>query len=191
MRDEKVRSVSQTAGSECGRSEYRHAKGEVCPFFRHLKTIRNIFISSPEISPEERNTMRKHDYTFYLHPDTSEKIDSHLVSADKRSRSEFVEAAVNFYCSVLDTESNQAFLGEEIIRTMKAIVSDMEGRIFSHFRSQDISLSMLSVLFAANLADMTDEEVALLRKMAVKYVDENRRAKSFTVALHDEKAARR
>ena len=168
-------------------------QGRSLPILRHLKTIRNIFISSPEISPEERNTMRKHDYTFYLHPDTSEKIDSHLVSADKRSRSEFVEAAVNFYCSVLDTESNQAFLGEEIIRTMKAIVSDMEGRIFSHFRSQDISLSMLSVLFAANLADMTDEEVALLRKMkmAVNYVDENRRAKSFTVALHDEKEARR
>ena len=40
-------------------------------------------------------------------------------------------------------------------------------------------------------ADMTDEEVALLRKLAVNYVDENRRAKSFTVALHDEKAARR
>ena len=113
------------------------------------------------------------------------------MSADKRSRSEFVEAAVKFYCSVLDTESNQAFLGEEIIRTMKAIVSDMEGWIFSHFRSQDISLSMLAVLFAANLADMTDEEVALLRKLAVNYVDENRRAKSFTVALHDEKAARR
>ena len=73
---------------------------------------------------------------------------------------------------------------------MKAIVTDMEGRIFSHFRSQDISLSMLSVLFAGNLVNMTDEEMEMLRKTAVRYVDEHRRAKSFAVALHDEKAVR-
>lgn len=134
--------------------------------------------------------MKKHDYTFYLFPETNAKIDSHLSAADKQSRSEFVDSAINFYCGVLDTEYNQSFLGEEITRTIKAILNDMEGRIFSHFRSQDISLSMLSVLFAASLADMTDEEISALRKMAVRYVDDNRRAKSFTTALHDEKAAR-
>jgi len=132
--------------------------------------------------------MKKHDYTFYLNPDTSKKIDTHLESADKRSRSEFVEAAVVFYCNVLDTESNQAFLGEEVIRAMKAIVIDMEGRIFSHFRSQDISLSMLSVLFAANLTGMTDEEIQMMRKIAVQYVDENRRAKSFVTAVKEERS---
>lgn len=134
--------------------------------------------------------MKKHDYTFYLHPETNVKIDSHLSAAGKQSRSGFVDAAINFYCGVLDTESNQSFLGDEIIRTIKAIIGDMEGRIFSHFRSQDISLSMLSVLFAASLADMTDEEVSVLREMAVRYVDDNRRAKSFITALHDEKVAR-
>ena len=38
--------------------------------------------------------------------------------------------------------------------------------------------------------DMTDEEIEMLRKTAVRYVDEHRRAKSFAVALHDEKAVR-
>ena len=132
--------------------------------------------------------MKKRDYTFHLYPETSKLIDAHLIAADKTSRSDFIEAAVKFYCGVLDTDSNQAFLGEEIIRAMKSIVTDMEGRIFSHFRSQDISLSMLSVLFAGNLADMTDEEMEILRNTAVRYVDEHRRAKSFAVALHDEKA---
>ena len=149
-------------------------------------------ILSPEISLEERKNrfMKKHDYTFYLYPETNAKIDSHLSVADKQSRSGFVDAAINFYCGVLDTKSNQSFLGEEIIRVIKAIINDVEGRIFSHFRSQDISLSMLSILFAASLADMTDEEIAALRKIAVRYVDDNRRAKSFATALHDEKEAR-
>ena len=134
--------------------------------------------------------MKKHDYTFYLYPETNAKINAHLSNDDKQSRSGFVDAAINFYCGVLDTKSNQSFLGEEIIRVIKAIINDMEGRIYSHFRSQDISLSMLSILFAASLADMTDEEIAALRKIAVRYVDDNRRAKSFSTALRDEKEAR-
>ncbi len=104
----------------------------------------------------------------------------------KSSRSEFVEEAVNFYCGVIDANTHRSFLGDEVIKTMKAIVRDMEGRIFSHFRSQDISLSMLAVLFAANLTGMTAEEIAEQRKLAVQYVNENRSAKSFVTALREE-----
>ncbi len=129
--------------------------------------------------------MKKRDYTFHLYPEVSEQIEKHMKIAEKSSRSEFIEAAVRFYCAALDTDDHQALLGEEVIRTMKAIVKDVEGRIFSHFRSQDISLSMLSVLFAANLTGMTGEEIDEQRKLAVRYVDENRRAKSFVVALRE------
>ena len=69
---------------------------------------------------------------------------------------------------------------------MRVIVKDMEGRIFSHFRSQDISLSMLAVLFAANLSGMQKEEIESLRRDAVEYVDENFRAKSFVTALTEQ-----
>ena len=48
---------------------------------------------------------------------------------------------------------------------------------------------MLSVLFAANLTGMTDEEFQMMRKIAVQYVDENRRAKSFVTALKDERSS--
>ena len=36
---------------------------------------------------------------------------------------------------------------------------------------------------------MTDEEIQMMRKIAVQYVDENRRAKSFVTALKDERNA--
>ena len=74
--------------------------------------------------------MKKRHYTFHLYPETSKLIDAHLIAADKTSRSDFIEAAVKFYCGVLDTDSNQAFLGEEIIRAMKSIVTDMEDGSF-------------------------------------------------------------
>ena len=116
-----------------------------------------------------------------------EKIDAHRILEGKVSRSEFVETAINFYCGVMDANENRAFLGDEIIKAMHAIVKDAEGRIFSHFRSQDISLSMLTVLFAANLANMSKEEIAQVRKEAVEYVDDNFRAKSFVVAQREQR----
>ena len=130
---------------------------------------------------------KKRDYTFYLTPETSEKIDAHRILEGKVSRSEFVETAINFYCGVMDANENRVFLGDEIIKAMRVIVKDAEGRIFSHFRSQDISLSMLAVLFAANLSGMTKEEISSLRKDAVEYVNENFRAKSFVTAVKEQR----
>ena len=129
---------------------------------------------------------KKRDYTFYLTPETSEKIDAHRILEGKVSRSEFMETAINFYCGVMDANENRVFLGDEIIKAMRAIVKDAEGRIFSHFRSQDISLSMLAVLFAANLSGMQKEEIESLRRDAVEYVDDNFRAKSFVTALTEQ-----
>ena len=129
---------------------------------------------------------QKRDYTFYLPPETSAKIDAHRCLEGKTTRSEFVDKAVNFYCGVLDADNDRAFLGDEIIKAMRAIVKDTEGRIFSHFRSQDISLSMLAVLFAANLSGMQKEEIESLRRDAVEYVDDNFRAKSFVTALTEQ-----
>ena len=103
---------------------------------------------------------QKRDYTFYLPPETSAKIDAHRCLEGKMTRSEFVDKAINFYCGVLDADNDRTFLGDEIIKAMKAIVKDTEGRIFSHFRSQDISLSMLAVLFAANSTVSIDSEMS-------------------------------
>ena len=129
---------------------------------------------------------QKRDYTFYLPPETSAKIDAHRCLEGKTTRSEFVDKAVNFYCGVLDADNDRTFLGDEIIKAMRVIVKDAEGRIFSHFRSQDISLSMLAVLFAANLSGMQKEEIESLRRDAVEYVDDNFRAKSFVTALTEQ-----
>lgn len=109
-------------------------------------------------------------------------------SGEYETYSDFLEDAVLFYNGVLDADNDRAFLGDEIIKAMRAIVKDAEGRIFSHFRSQDISLSMLAVLFAGNLIGMDKEEIEEMRKTAVEYVDDNFRAKSFVTALKEQTA---
>ena len=123
---------------------------------------------------------------FRLHPEVLEMVERRKASGEYETYSDFVEDAIVFYNGVLDADENRAFLGDEIIKAMRVIVKDMEGRIFSHFRSQDISLSMLAVLFAANLSGMQKEEIESLRRDAVEYVDDNFRAKSFVTALTEQ-----
>lgn len=103
------------------------------------------------------------------------------------SENVFVEKAILFYDEVLTAEDGRAFLGDEIIKAMKAISQNSEGRLFSHMRSMDISLTMLTLLFAYNLADMSEAEVSELRREAVEYVNNNRRAVPFITALRAEK----
>ena len=124
---------------------------------------------------------------FRLHREVLKIIQDRKMTGEYSSYSDFLEDAVIFYNGVCDTKENRAFLGDEIIKAMKAIVHDSEGRIFSHFRSQDISLSMLAVLFAAGLSHLTSDEIDYLREQAVEYVDNNFRAKSFVTALREER----
>ena len=123
---------------------------------------------------------------FRLHPEVLEMVERRKASGEYDTYSDFIEDAIVFYNGVLDADENRTFLGDEIIKAMRAIVKDAEGRIFSHFRSQDISLSMLAVLFAANLSGMQKEEIESLRRDAVEYVDDNFRAKSFVTALTEQ-----
>ncbi|MBR5679375.1 MAG: hypothetical protein IKX19_01870, partial [Clostridia bacterium] len=50
-------------------------------------------------------------------------------SGEYETYSDFLEDAVLFYNGVLDADNDRAFLGDEIIKAMRAIVKDAEGRI--------------------------------------------------------------
>ena len=133
-------------------------------------------MSSKTQNPSNAN---KSKYAFWLCPEINSLIDSHR---NGDSRSEFVEQAVRHYCGVLDTEGNREFLGDEIVRSMNAIIRDTEGRIFSHLRSMDISQSMIAELIAGYLAEMTPQEINDAKERAVRFVDTHHRAQSFVEA---------
>ena len=133
------------------------------------------------MSSQSKNTANtnKSKYAFWLHPEVNSLIDSHT---NGDSRSDFIEQAVRHYCGVLDTEGNREFLGDEIVRSMRAIVRDSEGRLFSHLRSMDISQSMIAELIAGYLANMSPEEIEDAKENAIRFVDTHHRAQSFVEA---------
>ena len=134
-----------------------------------------------------KSSVKKHDYTFYFDTRTSDLIDTHLGPSGAKCRSAFVEEAIQLYCNKLDSKESRMFLDDEIIRVIRAIVKETEAKLSSHLRSMDISLSVLSVLFAANLVEMSDDDIALMRRDAIRYVDENRRARSVVTALKEQR----
>lgn len=129
----------------------------------------------------------KQPHTFHLSPQINMLIDTHLDPSGASSRSRFVEEAVELYCNKLDNKETRMFLDDEIVNVIRAIVKEAQGILLSNVRSIDISLSMLNLLFAANLVDMTETDIALMRRDAIRYVDENRRARSFVTAWRDQK----
>lgn len=129
----------------------------------------------------------KRNYAFLLNPKTSDLINAHLDVSGLTSRSIFVERAIQLYCHMLDGTEDRLFFDDEIVSIIKAIVKESEAKLSSHLRSMDISLSVLSVLFAANLVEMSDEDIALMRRDAIRYVDENRRARSVVTALKEQR----
>lgn len=135
----------------------------------------------------DKKDNEKRNFAFLLDPVTSDLINSHLDESGLTSRSQFVERAVKLYCHTLDGKEDRLFFDEEIVTILRAIVRESEAKLSSHLRSMDISLSVLSVLFAANLAEMTNEDIAVMRRDAIRYVDENRRARSVVTALREQR----
>lgn len=136
-------------------------------------------MSSKTQSSSQNTNTNKSKYAFWLKPEVNSMIDSHC-GGD--SRSDFIEQAVRHYCGVLDTEGNREFLGDEIVRSMRSIIRDTEGRIFSHLRSLDISQSMIAELIAGFLTDMSPDDIDDAKKNAVRFVDTHHRAQSFVEA---------
>ena len=133
-----------------------------------------------------KSANKKRNYAFLLEPEISDLINAHLGANEQISRSEFVAKTVRLYCNKLDNHETRMFLDDEIVSSINANTRDAEERIFSHLQSMDISLSVLSVLFAANLANMSNEDIALMRRDAVRYVTDNHKAKSFVTALREQ-----
>ena len=65
---------------------------------------------------------------FRLSPEVLEMVERRKASGEYETYSDFIEDAIVFYNGVLDANENRAFLGDEIIKAMRVIVKDMEGR---------------------------------------------------------------
>jgi len=109
-------------------------------------------------------------YGFRLDPNIAKMIDSHIKTADRRYRSEFIDEAIKYYCAHLDTEVNKSVLTDEMFRMIKACSKDSENRICTYFFKNVVELGVLSKMLGAALLEYTPEELKNVRQSVLDRV---------------------
>ena len=91
----------------------------------------------------------KFKFALYLHPETYEQVNHWYRKTDCRSKTEFIEKAVQFYVSHLTAEDGGSYLPHAFLSTMKSIVSESTRRICNILFKLAVELAMLMNVIAA------------------------------------------
>lgn len=112
----------------------------------------------------------KQGFYFWLKPGTDELIDAHIAVADKRSRSDFVDAAVRHYCAYIDAESTEDILSREVIRILKAAAKDNTNQIAHVLFKLCGEMALTNDLIGEMGLDLPPEEIRSRRNHAYDLV---------------------
>ena len=120
--------------------------------------------------------------TFWLKPETIQKMDALMAKANCQSRSELAEKAIQFYLGYLECDDASKYLPEAVSTVMKGILENNNDRLRSLLFKWAVELNMACHTIAAHFrVDNIDRNA--LRKFAVDEVKKTCGKVSFDHAL--------
>lgn len=111
----------------------------------------------------------KQKFALWVSPDTMNRVEDIYKKDACRSRSEFIEKAINFYCGFLSAKDYGDYIPEVFITTMQASMDSMENRMANLLFKNAVEISILSHLMAAQ-TNVDQNTVDSLRQMCVRDV---------------------
>ena len=111
----------------------------------------------------------KRKFALWLYPETLEKIGQLYTADDCRSKSEFIEKAVQFYIDHLTAEDQRSMLPNAMLSSMKSIVAESDNRICRLLFKMAVELAVTMNVVAAN-SDIDDITLERLKGECVKEV---------------------
>ena len=96
-------------------------------------------------------TEEKVKFLMRIDPDTDRKIKETMPKSNCRSQNEFVEKALQFYCSYLSTQDTTTFLPPIFLDAMRGTLQCSEDRIARLLFKLTVELSMMMNVLAAGL----------------------------------------
>lgn len=114
---------------------------------------------------------KKDRYAIYVKTDTIEKADRLTKIDGAKSRSEFIENAINFYAGFVSANDCLDYYPAVIVSAVKGAMDSFENRISSLVFKQSVELAMLMNIMAATYN--VDEDT--LYKLRAKCVSEVKR----------------
>lgn len=118
---------------------------------------------------QEKSSMRR--VGFYLEQELLDWCDGLLSRANARSRNEFVNEALRFYCGYLTARQAEHYLIQAVSSVMTGTVQDSENRLARMDFKIAVELSKLSQVIA--YTHDVDEEA--MKRLHAKCVEEVRR----------------
>ena len=106
----------------------------------------------------------------WIYPSTDCEVENTYESDNCRSKSEFIEKAIQFYLGYLKQERNVNYLSPRITSTVEAVINGTEQRLSRNLFKIAVELGKISHTIAA--ANDVDEET--LRELHAMCVDEVR-----------------
>lgn len=130
---------------------------------------------------EIKNNVKKRT-AVWLYPETIEKMDSLLERDNCKSRSEFIDKALNFYMGYLVSEDTTGYLSKILISAMQGTLKETESRNSSNLFRLSVEMSMMMNILAAGL-EINEEELHSLRGRCVQQVKKTRGKVSMEEAI--------
>lgn len=110
-------------------------------------------------------------FPLYIFPDTMEKVDMLYESDNCKSKTEFIEKAVRFYCGYLLNKEHTAteFIAPQLVAMTEGIVKGSEQRLSRAMFKIAVELGAVTHMLAA-LNEIDDETLFKLRMMCTDEV---------------------
>lgn len=118
----------------------------------------------------------------WIYPSTTQMVDKTFPQENCKSRSEFIEKAIQFYCGYLSAANALQFLPTAITSAVSGVVQSSENRIARLLFKLAVEMSMMMNVVAAG-ADVDDVSLQRLRGKCVDDVKKSIGAVNFDEVL--------
>lgn len=112
---------------------------------------------------------KKERYAIYVNPETIEKAERLYKLDGVKSRSEFIENAINFYSGFVSANDCLDFYPPVIVSAVKGAVDSFENRISTLIFKQAVELAMIMNIIAATY-NVDEDTLSRLRSKCVSEV---------------------
>lgn len=125
----------------------------------------------------------KSRYSLWLSNEGMKKVDAIYQLDHCRSRSEFVDRAIRFYCGYVESNISEDYIADVFVQTIFPKLDAIKRDLVKSVYNMALQLSML-IHFEAASCDYSDEDLRLLRNKCVADVKRTQRVIDFEKAIH-------
>ena len=168
----------------CKISLFQRKESNVAKYGKTRRIIKALRSAKEGKTMSEPKDKRK--FALWVREGTMEKVEKLYRAENVKSRSEFIEKAINFYCGYLTASDGKEYFPQVIVSTLQGTLGAFENRMASLMFKMAVELSMSLHVTAAN-SEIDEETLVKLRGLCVDEVKRIRGTVSFDEAYKFQK----